>query len=160
MKNHSLESPLINTVFQMLLKYVSLRGLLSGALLAAIILVLGACVYKLDIQQGNILEREKVAQIKTGMTKRQVRYILGTPLIIDTFNQDRWDYYYSLKDYSPENRDGTFHQERLTLFFEKGQVSKIDNELAADMAQPAVLDPEKIKGPDATEEGQSETPQQ
>jgi len=103
-----------------------------------------ACVYKVDIQQGNILDREKVAQIKPGMTKRQVRFILGTPLIVDTFNQERWDYYYSIKDYSPENREGTFRQERLTLFFEKDQLNRIDNQLATDIAQPAA-DPDQAK---------------
>lgn len=146
MKNHSVQSPSIKTVFG-----VRMRGVSLVFLLAAVWL-LDACVYKLDIQQGNILERDKVAQIKTGMTKRQVRYILGTPLVIDTFNQDRWDYFYSLKDYSPENRDGTFHQERLTLFFEKGQLSKIDNELLPDPVQPAAApDKEKVVEPEPAE---------
>lgn len=111
-------------------------------------MTLGACVYKLDIQQGNILERDKVAQLKTGMTKRQVRYILGTPLIIDSFNQERWDYFYSLKDYSPHDSEGKFHQERLTLFFDKGQLAKIDNQLPADAVAPlANPDQEKVIEP-------------
>jgi len=126
------------------------RGL---TLLFLCVMYLGGCVYKLDIQQGNILERDKVAQLKLGMTKRQVRYILGTPMIIDSFNQDRWDYFYSLRDYSPHDSEGTFHQERLTLFFDKGQLSKIDNQLPADVAVPVsnpdqekVVDPQEQEG--------------
>ena len=146
MKNHSLQSPLVNTVFD-----VFMRTFLLGLLLAFVWL-LDACVYKLDIQQGNIIERDKVAQIKIGQTKRQVRYILGTPLVIDTFNQDRWDYFYSLKNYSPENREGTFRQERLTLFFEKGQLSKIDNQLLESPKPPAANpDQEKVSEPEPAE---------
>jgi len=145
-KNHSLQSPLVNTVFD-----VFMRTFLLGLLLAFVWL-LDACVYKLDIQQGNIMERDKVAQIKIGQTKRQVRYILGTPLVIDTFNQDRWDYFYSLKNYSPENREGTFRQERLTLFFEKGQLSKIDNHLLENPKPPAANpDQEKVSEPEPAE---------
>jgi outer membrane protein assembly factor BamE len=116
------------------------------SMLLCSVMVLTACVYKLDIQQGNILEREKVAQLKPGMTKRQVRFILGTPLVIDTFNQDRWDYYYSIKNYSPDNREGTFHQERLILLFEKDRLIKIDNQLAADQQTPTDV-PRRQKGP-------------
>ncbi len=69
-------------------------------------------VYKLDVQQGNIITQDAVDQLGPGMTKRQVRYLLGTPLLIDSFNDDRWDYFYSLKNHSDD-----YSQERLTLFF-------------------------------------------
>ena len=49
-------------------------------------------VHKIDIQQGNILDQEMVDKLQVGMTKAQVKFVLGTPLITDTFNQDRWDY--------------------------------------------------------------------
>jgi outer membrane protein assembly factor BamE len=137
----------------------NLRLRTVSVLLCAVISA--SCVYKLDIQQGNVLERDKVEQLKVGMTKRQVRFLLGTPLIIDTFNQDRWDYFYSLKDYSPEHREGTFRQERLTLFFENGQLGKIDNQLLVDkMASPVHIEAGKdaLVAPGPTGEDQPAQP--
>lgn len=52
-------------------------------------------VYRLEIAQGNYVEQKMVDKLEKGMSRRQVRYVLGTPLVADTFNQDRWDYYYS-----------------------------------------------------------------
>ncbi len=52
-------------------------------------------VYRITIQQGNVITQEMIDQLKPGMTKRQVRFVLGTPLIDDPFVLDRWDYYYS-----------------------------------------------------------------
>lgn len=54
-------------------------------------------VHKFPIQQGNIVTQEMVDQLRPGMTRSQVRYVLGTPLVADTFNQSRWDYWYSVK---------------------------------------------------------------
>lgn len=103
-------------------------------------LLLSACfpgVYKLDIPQGNILEKEKIDQVKTGMTKRQVRYVLGTPLLMDSFNQDRWDYYYSHRYYLPGSSEPIVRQAQLTLFFEKSQLVKIDKKMPEDFFPPA-----------------------
>src|SRR5262249_13345667 len=58
-------------------------------LLAA--LALGGCVYRMDVQQGNYLEGKTVDQLQVGMTRTQVRYLLGTPLVPDVFDKDRWD---------------------------------------------------------------------
>lgn len=65
------------------------------ALLAA--LGTAACVYRPNIQQGNLLEVADVDQVTAGMTRSQVRYVLGTPMISDPFHPDRWDYVYTLK---------------------------------------------------------------
>lgn len=103
--------------------------------LLGVILMLTACfpgVYKLDIPQGNILEKEKIDQIKPGMTKRQVRYVLGTPLMVDSFNQDRWDYYYSHRYYLPGNSEAIERKARLVLLFEKGQLVTIDKIMPED----------------------------
>ncbi len=51
----------------------------------------------MTVQQGNYIEEEMVEKLANGQTKEQVRFILGTPMIEDTFNQDRWDYYYNIK---------------------------------------------------------------
>lgn len=61
------------------------------------LLLLAGCVYELDVQQGNKLEPADVEKIEPGMTRSQVRFVLGTPVIGDTFHTDRWDYLYYLK---------------------------------------------------------------
>jgi len=55
------------------------------------------CVYRINIQQGNFLDQTAVEQVKAGMTRSQVRYLLGTPMVADSFNKERWDYIYYLK---------------------------------------------------------------
>lgn len=83
------------------------------------IMTLSACsnfnfpgVYRINIQQGNIIEGDMVEQLEPGMNKSQVRYVMGTPMIEDTFHQERWDYIYSLKRGS-----GELERKRLTLSF-------------------------------------------
>lgn len=78
-----------------------MRTLLIALIIAPLITLLSACsfvgfpgVYKIDVEQGNIVDQEMADQLKPGMSRRQVRFILGTPLVEDTFNQDRWDYLY------------------------------------------------------------------
>lgn len=54
-------------------------------------------VYRLRIAQGNYIEQKMIDQLEVGMTKRQVRFVMGTPLVEDTFNPDRWDYYFNVR---------------------------------------------------------------
>lgn len=54
----------------------------------------GVGTYKIDIQQGNYVTQEMAAKLKPGMTRSQVRFLLGTPLVVDVFRTDRWDYVY------------------------------------------------------------------
>ncbi len=70
-------------------------------------------IYKFDIQQGNVITQDMIDKLKPGMTKSQVRFIMGTPLIADTFSQNRWDYFYSL---NPADRSGEV-RERVAIFF-------------------------------------------
>jgi len=70
--------------------------LLAPALLALCIGLAG-CVYRMAIQQGNYLDGHTVSQLKVGMTRSQVRYLLGTPMVEDVFDKDRWDYIYYYK---------------------------------------------------------------
>ncbi len=70
-------------------------------------------IHKFDIQQGNVITQEMIDQLKPGMTKSQVRFIMGTPLVADTFNQNRWDYYYSLVP-----GEGEEVREQVAIFFE------------------------------------------
>lgn len=70
-------------------------------------------VYRIDVEQGNIVTEEMIGQLKPGMTRRQVRFVMGTPLIEDTFHPDRWDYRYTLR-----NGADTLNQKRVTVLFE------------------------------------------
>ncbi|MDY7218643.1 outer membrane protein assembly factor BamE [Denitrificimonas sp. JX-1] len=84
----------------------------------ASLLVLAGCsfpgVHKIDIQQGNVVTQDMVDQLRPGMTTRQVRYIMGSPLIADTFHGNRWDYLYSI-----QIAGGTRKQERISLIFDE-----------------------------------------
>ena len=84
---------------------------------------LGACglVYKIDIQQGVVLEDETLARLRTGLSKRQVLSLLGTPPITDPFHAQRWDYVYSMV------KEGKLQErKRLSLFFDGETLSRID----------------------------------
>ena len=79
--------------------------------------------YKIDIQQGNVITREMVDQLRPGMTRTQVQYVMGTPLLEDTFNSNRWDYIYSQQP-GGKNRE----QKTVTLFFENDQLRSIQGD--------------------------------
>lgn len=70
-------------------------------------------VYQIPVQQGNIIDPEKVDQLEVGMSKRQVQYVMGAPLVEDIFTEDRWDYVYQFR-----RGDKTLRNRRLTVFFE------------------------------------------
>jgi len=78
--------------------------------------------HKLDLQQGNTIKREQLKQLQTGMTKTQVRAILGDPMLADPFHNQRWDYIYR---YIPGQ--GFERKSRLTLFFENDILTTIDD---------------------------------
>ncbi|MDE3735551.1 MULTISPECIES: outer membrane protein assembly factor BamE [Pseudomonas] len=91
--------------------------LLLTSLSFAGLLALAGCsfpgVYKIDIQQGNVVTQDMIDQLKPGMTRRQVRFIMGNPLITDTFHAKRWDYLYSIQP-----GGGQRFQERVSLAFD------------------------------------------
>ena len=76
--------------------------------------------YKMDIQQGNVVTDEMISELKLGMTKTQIRYVLGTPVLHDFFHTNRWDYTY--QHVPPNNKITT---KRLTVFFKRGKVVKM-----------------------------------
>jgi outer membrane protein assembly factor BamE len=99
------------------------RLALPTILLATGALFASGCVYKMNIQQGNYLVPNSVSQLKEGMTRSQVRFLLGTPMVPDAFDEDRWDYYYyfnSQKIKSPLKR-------RLTVYFADEKVTRYEN---------------------------------
>jgi len=81
-------------------------------------------VHKMTVQQGNIVTAQMVDQLQPGMNKRQVRYLLGTPLLTDFFNSDRWDYVYTMRQghKPPEQR-------RVTVFFKDDALVSIEGDL-------------------------------
>ncbi|MFN2309159.1 MAG: outer membrane protein assembly factor BamE [Gammaproteobacteria bacterium] len=99
-------------------------------------------VHRIDVQQGNVISQEQVDQLKPGMSKRQVRFSLGTPMIMDTFHTDRWDYVYRMHP-----GKGEIEQQRLTVHFEDDALVRIEGdfrpnpqpELAASSAPSTTL---------------------
>jgi outer membrane protein assembly factor BamE len=97
-----------------------------ACLLAALCFLPGCnyLVYKMDVQQGNFVTQDVVARVKTGMTKAEVRQVLGTPLIADVFHANRWDYYFSSEKSGRVVGDRTL----LSIFFENDKVVAIKGE--------------------------------
>ena len=84
----------------------------------------GVTPYRMVIQQGNFISQEMVAQLKPGMTKEQVRFVLGTPLVTDIFHADRWDYVYFR-----ELPNGKKEQRNLSVVFEKDKLARVLGDL-------------------------------
>ena len=97
-------------------------------------------VYKLNIEQGNIVTQEMTDQLKPGMTRRQVRFILGTPLVEDTFHPDRWDYVYVKR-----NGMNILDESRLTVIFAGDSLLNI----SGDYQPTAWLEDDGAGDPDA-----------
>lgn len=94
---------------------------------------LGGCVYRMNIQQGNYLEGKTVSQLQVGMTRTQVRYLLGTPMVPDLFDKNRWDYVYYF-------RGGRLHrpeQRHLVVVFREDKVSSFLRDNVPDTAPRA-----------------------
>ena len=76
--------------------------------------------FKMDIQQGNVVTSKMLLQLRPGMTKSQVRFIMGTPLIVDSFHNNRWDYFYQLRQAGK-----VVEQRRVILEFEKDLLARV-----------------------------------
>lgn len=102
-----------------------------------LVALLSACsgiptVHKIDIQQGNVVTQEMVSRLKVGMTRSQVRFVMGTPLVTDAFHPDRWDYVYRYL-----KADKLIEQRHVTVVFSGDSLSSVESDMAA-------LDTEKI----------------
>ena len=103
-------------------------------ILSACVLVAGcSLVYRIDVQQGNYVTEDAVQKLKNGMTKAEVRSVLGTPLLIDAFHANRWDYYFS-------NVKGGKAQEgkRFTVMFENDKMVSFGGTVHPPAAPPVV----------------------
>src|SRR3982074_1815439 len=101
-----------------------LLGMVLGALASG-------CVYRINIQQGNFLDQAAVEQVKAGMTRSQVRYLLGTPMVADSSKKERWDYIYYLK----KGRNSHVDSRRVTVYFDGDKVAKLDKPTAEEAAK-------------------------
>nr|VFK30588.1 MAG: outer membrane protein assembly factor BamE [Candidatus Kentron sp. MB]VFK34860.1 MAG: outer membrane protein assembly factor BamE [Candidatus Kentron sp. MB]VFK77009.1 MAG: outer membrane protein assembly factor BamE [Candidatus Kentron sp. MB] len=98
-------------------------------------------VYKIDIQQGNVITEEMLSKLQRGMDKRRVRFILGTPSIIGAFNPDRWDYIYSF-----QKGGGVREQRRISLFFRDDKLHHIEGNVIKAKQEEQPLSQEKDTG--------------
>ena len=81
-------------------------------------------VHKIDIQQGNVITQEMVAQLRKGMDKKKVQFIMGTPIILDTFNASRWDYIYT-----SQYGGGEVERRHVTLVFADDKLARVDGDV-------------------------------
>ena len=110
--------------------------------------------YKIDIQQGNVLTQDMVSQLRPGLTKDQVRFILGTPVLMDMFHASRWDYVYTLR----KGNSAQVDLRKFSTFFDAdGKLIRVSGDVAAASAEDATQPASKMQeldlgsiGPDGT----------
>jgi len=96
--------------------------------------------YKIEIQQGNYVTQEMLAKLKPGMTRSQVRFALGTPLIVDPFRSDRWDYFYMMR------KGGELTEQRaVTIVFRGEELLRIEGDVVAGEAAKPAAGPAETK---------------
>ncbi len=105
-------------------------------------------VHKIDVQQGNVITQEMVAQLRKGMEKKKVQFIMGTPIIVDTFNATRWDYIYT-----SQHRGGEVERRHVTLVFADDKLARVDGdvkpaagEIEVELHQDTTVDVPKGRG--------------
>lgn len=107
---------------------VAVVGLLAGCSFNAITDRLNP--HRIDVRQGNYVDQEMVARLKKGMTREQVRFALGTPLVVDVFRADRWDYVYTFRPGRGEPQ-----QRVLSVFFDGDRLDRVEGDVQSGDAQ-------------------------
>lgn len=107
-----------------------------------VILATSGCnvIYKLDVQQGSLFDKETVDSLKVGMTKRQVTLIMGSPSVVSPFDQNRWDYVSSIR-----RGRGKMESKDLILTFEEDKLAKIEGDYFPEDPQQMIKDARKYK---------------
>ena len=107
---------------------VLMQRILILVLLLVTLAASGGCVYRANISQGNLIKQEDLDQVEVGMTRNQVRFLLGTPLVDDPFHQQRWDYVYFVRI----GRQPATFKRWVTIAFENDIVTEIRADLELD----------------------------
>ena len=102
-----------------LIPIIALASLLCGCTSVPDLFIFPG-VHKLGMLQGNIIDQEKLDQLEVGMSRAQAQFVMGTPLIADTFDLDRWDYFYEFK-----TAEGDILRRSVTLHFQEGVLTQI-----------------------------------
>ena len=114
-----------------------------------LVAMLASCTgfpYKLDVPQGNLVSAEQLEKLEIGMTRNQVRFVLGTPLVTDPFHSDRWDYFYCLR-----HDDKLTATKRLTVVFTNDALSAVSgDDVPARLASATPAPTESSTSPDTT----------
>jgi outer membrane protein assembly factor BamE len=101
---------------------LALSFLIAGCGLAP-----GLTPYRIEIQQGNYVTEEMASQLKPGLTRDQVRFVLGTPLVSDLFHEERWDYVFMRQRAS----SSAIEYHRIAVFFEDGRLKRVEGDMIA-----------------------------
>jgi len=97
---------------------------LAGCSIPTLPTLPGLKPYIMDVQQGNVVTQDMIAKIQPGMSRNQVRFALGTPLLVDPFRTDRWDYVYLY------NKAGTVTEQRkIAVIFKDDKLVRIDGDV-------------------------------
>ena len=136
-----------------------IRTLLLLPIIVALSLGLGACgfvgfpgVYRIDIEQGNLVDQEMIEQLKPAMSRRQVRFIMGSPLAEDPFNPDRWDYPYVIR-----NGQTIIREAQVTLYFENDTLARIEGDYLPEWARGEEAGDDGLSAPDNVDENGAES---
>ena len=98
-------------------------------------------IYKIDVQQGNYVTQDVLDKVKVGMTKTEVRQVMGTPLLNDVFHADRWDYYFS--SYKKGRQAG--EPKRITLLFKDEKLQSFSGEAFPPAPPPVAAPPASVR---------------
>lgn len=112
--------------------------------------IIDSWTYKVNKQQGNITEQKNVDKLEIGMTKEQVKFLLGTAMSIDSFDHDRWDYVYT---YQAGNEAST--RNNFSVVFENNKLTEIEGEALVKTKKPKVKDDTEDKDDEDAEEDES-----
>jgi len=114
-------------------------SLISGCSFDSVVGVVNP--YRIDARQGNYVDQDMVAQLKRGMTREQVRFVLGSPLVVDLFRKDRWDYVYR---YVPGSRQA--EQRVISVYFVDDRLDRVEGDVqaASDAAPSAPVERSRV----------------
>ena len=100
-------------------------------IVVAIVIIIEACVYRPDLQQGNLLNIENIDRVEINMTKSQIKYLLGGPVIGTPYEQNRWDYIYLYQPRMGPESNGDTQKYWLVVYFENDRVVRIEKDVVS-----------------------------